>query len=200
MGKQWLTLFWGPPKVLLDGITDGHEFEWTLWVGDGQGGLACCDSLGCKESDTTERLNWTGVFLLGFILYGTLCASWTWLTISFSMLGKFSIIISSKIFSYPLFFSASSAAAKSLQLYPTLCDPIDTAHQAPPSLGFSRQEHWSGLPFPSPGNLLNLGIKPRAPTLQADSLPTELWINDFKYYQWTIHLISYRFHCSSNIC
>ena len=38
----------------------------------------------------------------------------------------------------------------SLQSCPTLCDPIDAAHQAPPSLGFSRQEHWSGLPFPSP--------------------------------------------------
>ena len=35
---------------------DAHEFEWTLGVGDGQGGLACCD---CKESDTAERLNWT---------------------------------------------------------------------------------------------------------------------------------------------
>ena len=38
---------------------NGHEFGWTLGVGDGQGGLACCDSLGHKESDTTERLNWT---------------------------------------------------------------------------------------------------------------------------------------------
>jgi len=38
---------------------DGHEFEWTPGVGDGQGGLACCDSWGCKESDMTERLNWT---------------------------------------------------------------------------------------------------------------------------------------------
>ena len=38
---------------------DGHEFGWTLGVGDGQGGLACCDSCGRKESDTTERLNWT---------------------------------------------------------------------------------------------------------------------------------------------
>ena len=38
---------------------DGHEFEWTPGVGDGQGGLACCNSWGCKESDTTERLNWT---------------------------------------------------------------------------------------------------------------------------------------------
>ena len=37
---------------------DGHEFEWTPGVGDGQGGLGCCDSWGCKESDMTERLNW----------------------------------------------------------------------------------------------------------------------------------------------
>ena len=42
----------------------------------------------------------------------------------------------------------TAAAAKLLQLCPTLCDPIDG--QAPLSLGFSRQEHWSGLPFPSP--------------------------------------------------
>ena len=38
---------------------DGHESEWTRGVGDGWGGLACCDSWGRKESDTTERLNWT---------------------------------------------------------------------------------------------------------------------------------------------
>ena len=38
---------------------DGHESEWTPGVGDGQGGLACCDSWGRKESDTTEWLNWT---------------------------------------------------------------------------------------------------------------------------------------------
>ena len=37
---------------------DGHEFGWSPGVGDGQGGLACCDSWGCKESDTTEQLNW----------------------------------------------------------------------------------------------------------------------------------------------
>ena len=43
----------------LDGITNWREFEWTLGVGDGQGGLACCNSWDCKESDTTERLNWT---------------------------------------------------------------------------------------------------------------------------------------------
>ena len=40
--------------------------------------------------------------------------------------------------------------ARSLQSCLTLCDPLDGSHQARPSLGFSRQEHWSGLPFPSP--------------------------------------------------
>ena len=49
--------------------------------------------------------------------------------------------------------------AKSLQLRPTLCDPT-VAHQAPLSIGFSRQEYWSGLPCPPPGDLPNPGIKP----------------------------------------
>ena len=46
--------------------------------------------------------------------------------------------------------AAASAAAKSLQSCLTLCDPIDGSPPGSPSLGFSRQEHWSGLPFPSP--------------------------------------------------
>ena len=46
--------------------------------------------------------------------------------------------------------AAAAAAAKSRQSCLTLCDPIDGTQQAPPSLGFSRQEHWSGLRFPSP--------------------------------------------------
>ena len=46
--------------------------------------------------------------------------------------------------------AAAAAAAKSLQSCPTLCDPIDGSPPGSPTLGFSRQEHWSGLPFPSP--------------------------------------------------
>ena len=65
----------------------GHEFEWSLGVGDGQGGLACCNSQGHKESDTTEQLNgtelnWNGVFHLRFILFETLWVPWTWVIIS----------------------------------------------------------------------------------------------------------------------
>ena len=51
--------------------------------------------------------------------------------------------------------------------------PWTVARQAPLSMRFSRQEHWSGLPFPSPGGLPNPGIKPGCPALQADSLLTE---------------------------
>ena len=51
--------------------------------------------------------------------------------------------------------------------------PWTTAHQAPLSMEFSRQEYWSGLPFPSPGDLPYPGIKPGSPTLQADPLPAE---------------------------
>ena len=46
---------------------DGREYGWTLGVGDGQGGLACCDSWGRKESDTTERLNWTELWKISCI-------------------------------------------------------------------------------------------------------------------------------------
>ena len=46
--------------------------------------------------------------------------------------------------------ASAAAAAKSLQSCPTLCNPIDSSPLGSPSLGFSRQEHWSGLPFPSP--------------------------------------------------
>ena len=49
------------------------------------------------------------------------------------------------------------------------------------SMEFSRQEHWSGLPFPSPGDLPELGIKPGSPALQADSLPTEPLLQYIKY-------------------
>ena len=47
------------------------------------------------------------------------------------------------------------------------------AHQAPPTMGFSRQEYWSGLPFPSPQGLSNPGIEPWSPAWQADSLLSE---------------------------
>ena len=55
----------------------------------------------------------------------------------------------------------------------SLWPPWTVAYQAPLSMGFFRQEYWSGLPFPSPGDHPDPSIKPRSPTLQADALPSE---------------------------
>ena len=62
---------------------------------------------------------------------------------------------------------------KSLSRVQLLVTPWTVAHQAPPSMEFCRQEYWSGLPFPSPGDLPDPGIEPRSPALQADALPSE---------------------------
>ena len=56
---------------------------------------------------------------------------------------------------------------------PDSATPWTVAYQAPPSMGFSRQEYWSGLPFPSPGDRPNPGIEPRSPSLQADFVLSE---------------------------
>ena len=64
----------------------------------------------------------------------------------------------------------SESESEVAQSYPTVCDLWTVAHKAFPSMGFSRQEYWSGLPFPSPGDLLDPGIEPRSPILQADAL------------------------------
>ena len=53
--------------------------------------------------------------------------------------------------------------------------PLTVFHQVLLSMGFPRQEHWSGLPLPRPGNLSNTGIKPTSPALQPDSLPLSHW-------------------------
>ena len=124
---------------------NGHEFEQTPGDGEGQGSLVCCSPWGCKESDTTKRLN--------------------------NKNG-----------------SGRQADEKELrnevksenvvaQLHPTLCDPMTVARQAPLSMEFSRQEYWSGLPFPSPKDLPNPGLEPRSPALQADSLPSAVSVN-----------------------
>ena len=59
------------------------------------------------------------------------------------------------------------------KLCPTLCDPMVCSPPGFSVNGFPTQEYWSGLPFPSPGDLFDPGIEPVSPTLQADSLPAE---------------------------
>ena len=75
---------------------------------------------------------------------------------------------------------------KSLSRVQLLETPWPVAHQAPPSLGFSRQEYWSGLPFPSPGDLPNPGIESRSPALEADALTSEPPIKNFILEEYLI--------------
>ena len=86
-----------------------------------------------------------------------------------------------KSLSLSIIFSLSILSSCSLgvvvlvaQSGPTLCNPWTVACRAPLSMGFSRQEYRSGLPFPSPDDLPHPGIEPKSSALQADSLPSEL--------------------------
>ena len=67
----------------------------------------------------------------------------------------------------------NKSEVKSLSRVRLFATPWTVAYQAPPSVGFSRQEYWSGLPFPSPGDLPDPGIEPRSPALQAEALTSE---------------------------
>ena len=71
-----------------------------------------------------------------------------------------------------LVYSLPYVSVKLLSRVRLFATPWTIAYQAPPSMGFSRQEYWSGLPFPSPGDLPNPGIEPRSPALQV-TLPSE---------------------------
>ena len=81
-----------------------------------------------------------------------------WVAISFSTAGKWKVKV--KLLSCLLLFAT----------------PWTAAYPAPPSMGFSRQEYWSGLPFPSLGDLPDPGIEPRSPALQPDALRTLEWV------------------------
>ena len=68
--------------------------------------------------------------------------------------------------------SREALKVKSLSHVWLFVTPWTVAYQAPQSMEFSRQEYWSGVPFPSPGDLPNPGIEPVSPALQADALPS----------------------------
>ena len=71
------------------------------------------------------------------------------------------------------FFLKVKVKVKSLSHVRLFATPWTVTYQATPSKGFSRQEYWSGVPLPSPGDLPDSGIKPRTPALNAKSLPSE---------------------------
>ena len=80
-----------------------------------------------------------------------------WVFFKFVFFGIFGLCILSRLLSRVRLFAT----------------PWTVAHQAPPPVGFSRQEYWSRLPFPSPGDLADPGIEPRSPALQANALTSE---------------------------
>ena len=117
---------------------DGHEFERTPGVGDGQGSLACCDSWGCKESDTTE-LNWPSYWGFSFAL-----------GCGVSFLVGSNILSSMAIQQWVVILKFSQVKIYTLLLLLLNCfsrvrlfvTPWTAAYQAPPPIGFSRQESW----------------------------------------------------------
>ena len=87
-------------------------------------------------------------------------------------------------------FHVLKVKVKSLSRVQFFAAPWTTAYQIPLSMGFSRQECWSGLPFPSPGDLPDPKIEPGSPTLQADALPSEPPGKPFSSVQFSHSVVS----------
>ena len=121
--------------------------------GDGLGNSLQCS---CLENPVDREAWWA-------IVHGV-AKSWT-------RLKRLSTLKTIRRAPHPLSHLIWSVKVLVSQSCPTLCEPMEVAHQAPLSMEFSRQEYCSGLPSPSPGNLPNPGIEPRSPALPADSLP-----------------------------
>ena len=121
--------------------------EWTPGVGDGQGGLACCNSWSRKESDMTERLNWRtkNRALIRHLIF------WH-INIRLSSPQNCEKEI-------PRVYAHMLSCLNCVWLFETLWS---VAHQAPLSMRFSRQEYWSELPCPPARDLSNPGIKPES--------------------------------------
>ena len=89
--------------------------------------------------------------------------------------------LKANIYHTMFFFLYTPVKVKSLSRVRLFATPWTAAYQAPLSMGFSRQQYWSGLPFPSPGDLPNPGIEPGSPALQTDALLSEPTGKSSKY-------------------
>ena len=92
-------------------------------------------------------------------------------TIACKICNLFKIIL--KLQAQTIFIHGMKVKVKLLSHVQLFATPQTVAYQAPASMGFSRQEYWSGLQFPSPGDFPNSGTKPGCPTLWTDALPSE---------------------------
>ena len=110
--------------------------------------------------------------MTGQDLDSTLLCSKTWeqSVVEFTQRTKYTVIYSFSQESYCYAVCKQKVKVKSLSRVRLFANPWTVAYQAPPSMGFSRQKYWSGLPFLSPGDFPHPGIKPRSPAFQADAL------------------------------
>ena len=137
-------------------------------------------SMGSQRADTTEWLN-TQHSLTGEWIYAVCVCVCVCVCVGVSMCVWFPLLTLWFTFAYvwKIFFKSLrlkvyfNLCVIVAQLCPALCDPMNVAHQTPLSVEFSRQEYWSGLPFTSPADLPEPGIKPGSPILQAYSLPSK---------------------------
>ena len=151
-------IFWGS-EITADGGCS-HESKRHLLLG--RKAMTNLDSI-FKNRDITlpTKSIWSKLWFFPVVMYG--CEGWT---------------IKKK------WEESESEVAQSC---PTLWTPWTVAYEAPPSMEFFRQECWSGLPFPSPGDLPDPAIEPGSPTLQADSLlsePEHRRIDAFELWCW----------------
>ena len=120
-----------------------------------------------RESER-ERVLWL-LFLCFFLPLDLPCVNWASQECCLFYLGSSLQSSDPPLFYFHRLFPSLSFS----HCHSGLLFSILTTYHAPSSVGFSRQEYWSGLPFPSPGDLPNPGIEPGSPALQADTLPSE---------------------------
>ena len=104
-------------------------------------------------------------------MYTLLCFRWVTKNVQLSTESSTQCYVAAQMRGGVWRMSMSESVSQSVS--DSLVTPWTVAHQAPLSMGFSRQEYWSGLTFSSPGDLPDLGIEPGSPALQEDSLPSE---------------------------
>ena len=105
-------------------------------------------------------------------MYTLLCFRWVTKNVQLSTESSTQCYVAAQMRGGVWRMSMSESVSQSVS--DSLVTPWTVAHQAPLSMGFSRQEYWSGLPLPSLEYLPNPGIEPGSPAFQADSLPFEL--------------------------
>ena len=159
--------------VILD-MNNGHELGQTLGDGEGQRGLACCGPWGHKELDRTWQLNDNNGNFMFNILKGFQAVFQSDFPILYCHQKCMKVLISPNPYQHLLLSVFWIIAILCCCLVTkSLATPWTVAHQASLSMGFPRQEYWTRLPFPSPGEPPDPEIEPVSPALASGFFTTE---------------------------